>query len=127
MKNIIFILSLFLPFATHAQGCPSAATLTISSSGYSGMFNVELRKGKRPGSTVTDSTTLDSRGKHTFYNVCPGKYFFAFGTPDSDQVSVTQYFDVTFDGSSYSNPEIEVFYTRRSNGQRVGTAKKSAL
>lgn len=127
MKKYLLTILLCLPFAANASECPSEATLTITSSGYSGEINVELRKGTRPGSKVTASKTMYSQGRHTFYEVCPGRYFYAFGTPDSEQVSVTQYFDVTFDGSSYSNPEIEVFYTRSSNGKRVGTAKKSAL
>lgn len=115
------------PEAT-AQRCPSRATIDIQSSGYSGTFSVELRRGNRPGSVVVATRSLQAGGQQSFAQVCPGRYFFSFGAADSDTVSVTQYFDVRFDGTTYNNPTIRVFYSRNAGeGQTVGTAKKSDL
>lgn len=107
---------LFVSFRLDAADCPSNATINISSSGYSGSFNVELRAGSRPGSRVERTTTMSNQGRHTFYGICRGNYFFSFGTPDSDQVNVTGYFNVQNDGYSYSNPEVTVYYSRSSGG-----------
>lgn len=128
MKSLFFMLCLFVTSAI-AQDCPSKATLKMTSSGYSGVFNVELRSGTRPGSRVVESRSMQASGSTVFGNICQGTYFFSFGTPDSERVSVTRYFDVTNDGYSYSNPVITVFYTRStSNGaQRIGSSKKRDL
>ena len=98
------------------------------SSGYQGIVNIELRKGSRPGSSVVATDSLLTRGVSVFQGICAGRYFYAFGTPDSDQVSTTQYFDVINDGNRYSMPTITVVYTRsNSEGNKVGTAKKKDL
>jgi hypothetical protein len=108
--------------------CQSEVTLSINSSNYSGLINIELREGRRPGSKVIRRNSVDTRGTVTIPSVCPGTYFFAFSTPKDETVSVTRYFDVTDDGNSYSNPSITVTYSRvSSGGQRVGSAKKSEL
>lgn len=130
MKKLLFAL---IPFTFScvvlASECPSRTTLQINSSDYSGAFNVELRRGKRPGSHVVEARSMAGNGKAVFARVCPGAYFFSFGTADSDQVSVTRYFDVKFDGVNYNNPTITVFYSRGSadGTQRVGSAKKREL
>lgn len=111
-----------------ALACPSEVTLNINSSNYSGLINVELRKGQRPGSTVVRRDSVDTRGTVRVPGVCAGKYFFAFSTPTEDAASLTGYFEVTNDGMSYSNPMITVTYSRALlGGQRVGSAKKSDL
>ena len=110
-------------------GCPSEASINISSSGYSGVFTVELRRGTRPGSRVVGTRTMQAGQKVSFTNVCPGTLFFSFGTTYSEEVSVTRYFEVTNDGRSYSNPEISVFYSRDTTAgtQPVGKARKNDL
>jgi hypothetical protein len=111
-----------------AQDCPSKVTLKVNSIGYSGQFTVELRSGTRPGSEVEDTVEMSSGGQHTFDDVCPGTYFFAIGPAASEEVSVTSYFEVTFDGRTYNNPVITVFYTTSAgSGQTVGRARKSEL
>lgn len=118
------LLSSSLVFAS----CPSVATLKLDSSGYQGIVNIELRKGSRPGSSVIASDSLFTRGVSTFSGICAGRYFFTFGTPDSDQVSTTQYFDVINDGNRYSMPTITVVYTRsNSEGNKVGSSKRKDL
>jgi hypothetical protein len=118
------ILSSSLAFAS----CPSVATLKLDSSGYQGIVNIELRKGTRPGSSAIASDSLFTRGVSTFSGICAGRYFFTFGTPDSDQVSTTQYFDVINDGNRYSMPTITVVYTRsNSEGNKVGSSKRKDL
>lgn len=127
MKIFLFTV-LFLVSSITFAGCPSEATIDVQSSTYSGRYNIELRSGQRPGSSVVGTQSLNGNGSAVFRSVCPGKYFFAFGTPDSDQVSVTQYFNVTNDGYSYSNPVITVTYTRSSsNGKQIGSSKRSNL
>ena len=108
--------------------CPSQVSLNIESSNYSGVINIELRKGLRPGSAVVRRDSINIRGSIIKRGICPGTYFFAFSTPDSDQVSVTRYFDVTFNDTTYNNPTITVTYSRSvSNANRVGSAKRSDL
>jgi hypothetical protein len=126
LASIIFGLA---AMASHsASACPSEVTLSINSSNYSGLINIELREGRRPGSKVVRRDSVDTRGTVVVPSVCPGTYFFAFSTPKDEAVSVTRYFDVTDDGTSYSNPSITVTYSRvTSGGQRVGSAKKSDL
>ncbi len=121
-------LSLTSCFAA-AQACPSRTTINVESAGYSGAFIVELRSGTRPGSKVVGERSLGGPGSVTFTDVCPGTYFFTLGTPDSDSVSTTRYFNVVNDEYSYSNPTIRVFYSRtKSNGsQSIGHAKKKDL
>ena len=116
-------------FAKATDDCPSDVTIEISSIGYSGQFNVDLRLGTRPGSQFIDSTTMSDSGTYTFHSVCPGTYFFSVGPADSDYVSVTSYFDVHFDGETYNNPAISIFYTSdpNSSGNEVGNAAKSDL
>lgn len=112
-----------------AQMCPSIATINVESSGYRGMFSVELRSGTRPGSRVIGQRILNGPGEVKFTNVCPGTYFFTLGTPDNESVSTTRYFNVINDGQSYSNPVITVFYSRSHSpgAQSVGHAKKRDL
>jgi len=111
-----------------ASACPSEVTLSINSSNYSGLINIELRQGRRPGSKVVSRDSVDTRGTMRVSSVCPGTYFFAFSTPKDEAVSVTRYFEVTDDGTSYSNPSITVTYSRVSSGaQKIGSAKKSDL
>lgn len=111
-----------------ALACPSEVTLNINSSNYSGLINVELREGRRPGSQIVRRDTVETRGTVRLSGICPGTYFFAFSTPKDDAVSVTRYFEVTDDGTSYSNPSITVTYSRvSSGGQRVGSARRSDL
>ena len=114
----------------HAQEiCPSEATIVIRSSGYSGRINVEFRKGSRPGSIVARSGIIQTSGQLTFKNVCPGRYFFAFGTPDSDAVHATRYIDVNFDGERYNSPTITVTYSRSNSdgSQSVSKIMKGSL
>jgi hypothetical protein len=128
MKKILSIFAMFLSSSLAFASCPSVATLKLDSSGYQGAVNIELRKGNRPGSIVIASDSVITRGTTVFTGICPGRYFYAFGTTDSDQVSTTQYFEVTNDGNSYSMPTITVIYTRSSaTGNRVGSAKKKDL
>jgi hypothetical protein len=130
VKKALFCLALTVGALTSqsAFACQSEVTLSISSSNYSGLINIELREGRRPGSRVIRRNSVDTRGTVTVPGVCPGTYFFAFSTPKDESVSVTRYFDVTDDGNSYSNPSITVTYSRvSSGGQRVGSAKKSEL
>ena len=111
-----------------AWACQSEVTLSINSSNYSGLINVEFREGRRPGSKVVRRDSVDTRGTVRVPGVCAGTYFFSFSTPKDDAVSLTRYFEVTDDGTSYSNPTITVTYSRvSSGGQRVGSAKKSDL
>ena len=128
MKKILFYAFCFLAIPNSFADCPSVATLKLDSTGYQGVVNIELRKGSRPGSVVIASDSVNTRGTSIFSGICPGKYFYSFGTPDSDQVSTTQYFEVVNDGSRYSMPTITVVYTRSSStGNRVGSAKKRDL
>lgn len=123
-----FALGLIALSGSAVLACPSEVTLNISSSNYSGLINVELREGRRPGSKIVRRDTVDTRGTVRLSGICPGTYFFAFSTPNDEAVSVTRYFEVTDDGTSYSNPSITVTYSRvSSGGQRVGSAKKSEL
>ena len=111
-----------------AVACPSEVTLHINSSNYTGLINVELREGRRPGSKVIRRDSVDTRGTVRVPRACAGTYFFAFSTAKNETVSLTQYFEVTNDGTSYSNPTITVTYSHElSGGQRVGSAKKSDL
>jgi hypothetical protein len=128
MKKLFsFCLLLNIVLSVHAD-CPSVATLKLDSSGYQGMVNIELRKGNRPGSVVIASDSVNTRGTSIFSGICPGRYFYSFGTPDSDQVSTTRYFEIINDGSRYSMPIITVVYTRSSAaGNRVGSSKKKDL
>jgi hypothetical protein len=130
VKNLLA--KIFLGLAALAAGstlaCPSAVTLKIDSSNYSGVINIEFRQGRRPGSMVVRRDTIDTRGTVTVDGVCAGTYFFAFSTPKDEVVRVTRYFDALNDGTSYSNPTLTVWYSRSmSGGQKVGSAKKSEL
>ncbi len=130
MRKLLSCFALaFIAFSGSAVlACPSEVTLNINSSNYSGLINVELREGRRPGSRIARRDTVDTRGTVRLSGICPGTYFFAFSTPKDEAVSVTRYFEVTDDGTSYSNPSITVTYSRvSSGGQRVGSAKKSEL
>ena len=126
-KIFIYIFTLLNLNSVFAD-CPSVATLNLESSGYKGLVNIELRKGNRPGSTLIANDSVNTRGTSIFTGICAGRYFYAFGTPDSDQVSTTQYFDVINDGERYSMPTITVVYTRSSaTGSKVGSARKKDL
>ena len=97
--------------------CPSTTRLKVRSSSYSGSFNVELRKGSRPGSSRVSGGTVSDGGEVSFPNICAGNYFFAFGPTDSDTVSATRNFGVTFDSGKYSNPVITVYYLKVSGSE----------
>lgn len=127
-KLIVVMIGVFICTAAYSD-CPSSATLHIKSSNYSGSYNIQLREGGRPGSKLISTRSLADNGTVMFSSVCPGKYFFAFGTPDSNSVSVTRYFEIKNDGDSYSIPEITVTYSRTHapGSQPVGTAKKQNL
>lgn len=128
MKRIFIAALIALACNVAFADCPSKATLNVKSSTYSGAYDIELRNGNRPGSRVVGARALKGNGTTVFSSVCAGKYFFAFGTPDSDQVSVTQYFNVKNDGKSYSSPTITVFYTRSvADGHRVESKKRRDL
>ena len=117
-----------MAFASPVKACQSTVTLKVDSATYSGLFVVELRKGLRPGSIVVAERSMSRAGVQTFTRVCPGQYFFSLGTPDSDMVSVTQYFNVHDDGYTYNNPTLTIFYSRGSSaGQRVSSSKRNAL
>lgn len=113
--------------ASAQSQCPSKATLIIQSAGYSGSIDIELRQGTRPGSRVVGRNRVNTSGTVVFRDVCPGTYFYAFATPDSPQVSTTQYFQIINDGYQYSMPTVTVTYTKYSSGNRVGSAKRSEL
>jgi hypothetical protein len=128
MKKLLSAYFLFICVLNAYADCPSVATLKLDSSGYQGIVNIELRRGNRPGSVVVANDSINTKGTTVFSGICPGRYFYAFGTPDSDQVSTTQYFEVINDGSRYSMPTITVIYTRSiTTGNRVGSAKKKDL
>lgn len=128
MKKFSLPIILLICAVSAFADCPSVATLKLDSSGYQGVVTIELRKGSRPGSRVIAADSINTRGVSVFPGICPGRYFYAFGTPDSDQVSTTQYFDVINDGNRYSMPTITVVYTRSSSGGNpVGSAKKKDL
>ena len=130
MKHIYLLPILGLAFYGYASAqarCPSEATLIIQSAGYRGPIDIELRQGTRPGSQIVERNRVDTRGTVVFRNVCQGTYFFAFATPDSDQVSTTQYFQVVNDGYQYSMPTVTVTYTRSPSGDKVGSSKRSDL
>ena len=119
-----------VPFVRERDySCLSTVTLSLNSSNYSGLVDIELRSGSRPGSRLVDRTGVYSSGIVKITNVCPGSYFFAFATPDSSTVSTTRYFTVESDLQGYSNPEITVTYSRNLGleGQRVGHSARSAL
>lgn len=109
--------------------CPSSTTININSSGYSGSFAVELRRGNRPGSKRLNGGTASNGGALKFENVCPGNYFYAFGPSDSESVSVTRYFVIKNEAGSYNNPVITVFYSKATpdGSNRLQQAKKSDL
>ena len=128
MFKILVIVFCMLVFGTAFAECPSGATLHVKSSTYSGKYNIELRSGTRPGSKVIGTRTLSGNGTILFKAACGGKFFFAFETPDSNQENVTQYFKVTNNSNSYSNPLITLFYTvLRVEGNRISTSKRSDL
>jgi hypothetical protein len=130
VKKLLLIISLVfaVTLSQSVSACPSRVSLAINSSNYSGLINIELREGRRPGSKVIRRDSVDTRGTVQVSGVCPGTYFFAFSTPNDKAVSVTRYFDVINDGTSYSNPSITVTYSvGSSDSQRVGSAKKSDL
>lgn len=128
MKRILITSLLFLGVPGAKAECPSVATLHLNSSGYQGIVNIELRKGARPGSLVVSREAVNTQGSVVFQGICAGRYFYSFGTPDSEEVSTTQYFEVINDGTRYSMPTITVTYSRKTTtGNRVGTAKKRDL
>lgn len=90
---------------------------------------MDIRKGDRPGSVVTGSGVIQTSGQLRFRNVCPGRYFFSFGTPDSEAVHVTRSFEVNFDGERYNSPTITVTYSRSNTdgSQAVTKIKKGSL
>ena len=128
-KMTVLAICLLVAGSASAGDCPSTTTLVVKSSNYSGPFSVELRQGTRPGSRIVHARTMKGSGQAEFQGICAGRYFFAFGTPDSEHVSVTRYFDVKNDGYTYSNPVITVFYSRSSKdgSQPVASAKRREL
>ena len=128
MKIIIVAALCLIASSSVLAGCPSEATINIESSTYSGAYNIEMRSGTRPGSKIVGTKNLEGNGTAVFNEICAGNYFFAFGIPKSDEVNITQYFDVQNNGDSYSNPVITVFYTRTSaKGHKVGKSKRRDL
>ena len=126
--SAMLLLGLQYSIVAGAQ-CESEAKLNIRSSNYSGRIDVELRKGTRPGSRVVSRQSVMKLGTVVARNVCPGTYFYAFSTPDSDRVSTTRYFQVENDGYRYSMPVITVTYSRSSEAgtNRVGSARRDEL
>lgn len=119
-----------LPIARSRNlSCQSSVTLNLNSTNYRGRIDVQLRIGSRPGSTLFERAELYSSGIVVVTNVCPGTYFFAFSTPDSESVSTTRYFTVESNWQGYNNPEITVTYSRSlsPNTQRVGSARREDL
>lgn len=112
------------------ESCPSTVTFKINSTGYSGSFDVELRRGTRPGSRRLNGATGQNGGSVSFPNVCPGNYFIAFGPTASADISVTRSFEVQNDGFQYSMPQITVYFSQvnsTNSDQRVQRTPKSAL
>lgn len=116
-------------FSPLGFACESSVTLKLKATNYSGLINVELRKGQRPGSKIAHRASVNTSGTVVVPNVCPGSYFFAFATPDSDAVSVTRYFTVINDGESYSNPVVTITFSRSASADsaKVGSASKKDL
>jgi len=131
MKKMLFTVLFLLICAPciAQQDCPSTTTLNIKSSTYSGKYYVELRRGTRPGSKVVAKRDMRNNETVEFQDICPGTHFYSFGTPDSDQISVTRYFEVKYDGETYNNPTITVYYTRSNTegSQRLVSVKKRDL
>lgn len=110
------------------SSCPSVAKLVVNSSGYSGLFLVELRAGNRPGSRRISGGKIGNGQELAFSYVCSGTHFFAFGPEDSDTISVTRYFEVKVEGHTYTNPVITIYYSRTlGEGQQVQTTRKKDL
>jgi hypothetical protein len=108
--------------------CDSTVLLDIQASNYIGPIIIEFRKGSRPGSKKLQAYKIDTRGVVTIDNVCSGKYFFSFATPDSPSVSVTRYFDVVNMESQRSTTKITVTYSRKSqSGNRVERVGRGQL
>jgi hypothetical protein len=109
--------------------CLSTVTLNLNSTNYSGIINVELRLGTRPGSKVLEQSEVYATGVVRVTNVCPGTYFFAFSTLDSPAVSTTRYFDVRHDSNGYSMPEVTVTFSQAHgpDSHRIGTAARNSL
>jgi hypothetical protein len=125
---VLVVFALATLASPSASACPSEVALSINSSDYSVVINIELRQGRRPGSKVVGRDSVVTRGAVRLAGICPGTYFFAFSTPVDEVVSVTRYFEVLDDGTSYSNPSITLTYSRvSSGGQKVGSARKSEL
>lgn len=130
MRIILGLVLSSLIGLTSAEGeCPSTVSVDITSSGYHGGFSLELRSGARPGSQLVAVQSLPGPGSVSFSEVCPGRYFIAFGPADSEEVSVTEDFQVMFDGESFSNPSITVYYSRsmEAGSRELGKEKRSGL
>lgn len=130
MKGVVASATVALGLmAPAAQACESKVTLTIKSSNYSGPIDIELREGQRPGSKLRQRRQVFTSGTVSVSNVCPGRYFFAFSTPDENSVSVTRHFEVSDDGETYNNPTITVSYSRASGdgAARIGKSKRKDL
>lgn len=106
--------------------CSTTAQLVLSSSGYSGNIEIQLRNGNRPGSKVVATDFVITSGQRDFNGICPGKYFFSFATSDSPSVSVTRYFSIQ---SNTSIAKMTVFMSRTKSveGQQVQTISKKEL
>ena len=112
--------------ASETTECTTTAQLVLSSSGYSGNIEIELRKGNRPGSKVIAKDTLITSGNKEFNGICSGKYFFSFASADSPSVSVTRYFNIQ---SNTAIAKMTVFMsrTKSAEGQQIQTISKKEL
>ena len=106
--------------------CSTTAQLVLSSSGYSGNIEIQLRKGNRPGSKVVATDSVITSGQRDFNGICPGKYIFSFATSDSSSVSITRYFSIQ---SNTSIAKMTVFMSRTKSGegQQIQTISKKEL
>ena len=109
--------------------CKSTVKLNLNSSNYSGAIDIELRAGVRPGSNLIEKAQVFTSGTVRFTNICPGTYFLAFATPNSDIANTTRYFEVEQTAEHFSMPELTVTYTSVTTpgSQKVGISSKKSL
>ena len=115
-----------------AAECLSRLTVDIQSVGYSGGFNVDLRSGLRPGSSLVGSKKLQTAGQTYFSEICPGLYFVTLGPMDSEYVDVSQYLKIeeheTSDGITYLDGTLSFFYSRSlEKGEQTKYLKRNEL
>ena len=112
--------------STEKNVCSTTAQLVLSSSGYSGNIDIQLRKGNRPGSKVVGTDSVITSGQRDFNGICPGKYFFSFATSDSPSVSITRYFSIQ-NNTSIAKMTVFMSRTKSSEGQQIQTISKKEL